>query len=175
MEAKVRKNIIFSLLITSILALIVISMTFKYSTAGETFLLETDLDLNMGESIAYNGSLFVARQHIYKISVSGIKAKYDPLLDTSVVIFVNGVHVGGAKGPTDTYYYNEAYVGKIEELVFTDAGLGVTGHVEISAVIDMNPVYISLAVVICVLSLYYLYINVNNKISETSKEEIVEL
>ena len=174
MKAKVRTTVIFSLLIASILALIVISIAFRYPGVGETFLFETDLDINMGESITYNGSLFEARQHIFKITVSGIKAKYDPLLDTSVVIFINGVHVGGAKGPADTYYYNEAYVGKIEELVFADSGLGVTGHVDISAVIDMNPVYISLAIVICVLSLYYLYINVNNRRRDILGKKTVE-
>jgi len=171
MTTKLHKIIILSLLLTSIFALVAVSVTFGYSELEETFLFETDLALNSGETETYNGSLFDVRQHIYKIDISGIKAKSNPTHTTNVVIFVNGIQVGAVVGPANAFFYNEAYAGKIEELVFTDAGLGVIGHVEISALEDLNPVYISLATATCVLSIYYFYINVNQRNNNKTLEE----
>ena len=158
MVSKKHEIIVYCLLVASMLALVSVSLSFKYNNTGETFLFEADLDINVGETVTYNGSLFDVPQHIYLITISQVKAKIDPLLNASVRIIINENFTGAAKGPEDFLYYNEAYAGKIEELAFTDAGLGVTFHMEIRAVVDMNPFYMSLSIVCCVLVVYYLYI-----------------
>jgi hypothetical protein len=164
MANKINRIIVFSLLITSLLSLIVISLTFRYSEVGETFLFEADLDIDLLDSIAFNSSLFNVPQHIYEISISNVKAKSNPLItEISVIILINENYTDAVKGPYGTTYYNEDYAGKIEVLNITHAGTPLTCHVAVSALVDVNPTYISLATASCVLALYYLYISVNQK------------
>jgi hypothetical protein len=172
MVTKRHEAIAFYLLIASILALVIVSITFRYYVPEETFLFEDDFDINTGESVSYNNTLFDVSQHIYKITVSNLTAKIDPLLEPSMRVIINENFTDSVKGPDGYMIYNEAFEGEIEELILTDAGLSITFHAVFSALRDRNPVYISLSTVSCVLALYYFYVTVNVK--KANKKTISE-
>ena len=170
MVTKRHEAIAFYMLVASILALIIVSITFRYYYPDETFLFEADFDIDIGESIIYNGTLFDVPQHIYKIVLSNVTAKIDPLLSPSVKVIINENFTETVNGPEDYMVYNEIYEGEIEELIFEESGLAVTFHAVFFALRDSNPVYISLSTVSCILALYYFYVTVN--VRKAMKKEV---
>lgn len=161
MVSKKHEAIVFYLLLTSILALVAVSISFKYYFPDETFLFEDSGTILATETITYNGTLFDVPEHIYKINLTNCTALSDPLLAANLRVIINENYTKTLNGPEDYMVYNEVFDGKITELVLTDAGLSVSFNIEFSALRDRNPIYISLSVVSCVLALYYFYVTVN--------------
>ncbi len=172
MISKKHEAIAFYLLVTSLLALVIVSITFRYYLPDETFLFDDDLLLYTSETVSYNGTLFDFPQHIYKISISNASYPGDPLIDPSVNVIINDDFKRTLNGPDDYVVYNTKFNGRINECVLTDAGLAVSFQVEFSALRDRNPTYISLTTVTCILSLYYFYIA--TKLRKEKKEAITE-
>lgn len=163
MASKKQEAIAFYLLVTSIVAMVVVTISFKYYFPDETFLFEDNAEIISGESISYNASIFDAPQHIFKISLFNMSAMFMPGYAANVKVIINTNFTATLSGPKDYVVYNEIYNGEIVEFILTDVGLSVSFNMTFSALRDRNPTYISLATVSCVLAVYYFYVTVNLK------------
>ena len=167
MVSKRHEAIAFYLLVTSILALVIVSLSFKYYFPDETLLLEQDLDIYTFETVTYNASVFDVEEHIFKISMSNMTSITMPAMAANVKVIINSNFTATLSGPHDYVVYN----GEIEEVVLTDVGLAVSFHAAFSTLRNRNPIYISLTTVTCVLALYYFYITTKMKREEKAKVE----
>ncbi|MHA1199256.1 MAG: hypothetical protein ACTSQF_07915 [Candidatus Heimdallarchaeaceae archaeon] len=170
MASKRHEAIAFYLLVTSIVAIVVVTISFKYYFPDEISFFEDDAEIHTGENISYNVSIFDVPQHIFKISLFNMSAMYMPGYDANVRVIINTNFTETLSGPQDYVIYSEIYNGEINEFILTDGGLSVSFNMTFSALRNRNPTYISLATVSSVLALYYFYVSVNLK----KEEEIVE-
>ncbi len=168
MASKKHESIAFYLLVTSILALALVSISFKYYFPDEILLVEGDEEVQILAGITYTEAVFNTTRHkIFKISISNMSSLYIPDLEGRVTVTINSNFTETLTGPSDYLIY----AGEINSLELTDAGFAVSFHLKLSVLKNRNPIYISLTTITCFLALYYFFITTNKKKEEIEVEE----
>lgn len=167
MVSKKHEAIVFYLLVSSILVLALISISFKYYFPDEIPLFETDEELEIYSSISFNESFFDTNYQLFKISLSDLYLKYSPETKGNAVITINSNITQAVSGPSDYIVYR----GEIYSVEISDAGLAITFHLRFSALRNRNPIYISLTTLTCVLALYYFHLTTYRKKEEKALEK----